>query len=85
MQWRFFEKHNTKNLQDFAQTQLDFEFFPDSHCKSTNADSYPDLSFGCIDAGAEKSFDSQIPFDPFEKGFYSLAVFVKWRDYQSVQ
>ena len=29
----FLEKNNAENLQDFAQTQLDFEFFLDNRHK----------------------------------------------------
>jgi hypothetical protein len=81
----FLEKHNAENLQDFAQTQLDFEFFFDNCYQNVNADSYPDLRLDGIDAGAEKSFDSKILFDPFEKDFYSPATFVELGNCQCVQ
>ena len=32
----FLEKHNAEDLQDFAQTQLDFEFFLDNRNKDVN-------------------------------------------------
>ena len=35
----FLEKYNAENLQDFAQTQLDFEFFLDDSVR------YPQKSF----------------------------------------
>ena len=54
----FLEKYNAENLQDFAQTQLDLEFFLDNGCQNVNTDGYPDLCFHSVDAGAEKSFDS---------------------------
>jgi hypothetical protein len=71
------EKYNAGNLQDFAQTQLDFEFFLDNRHHNVNADGNPDLSFHSVDAGVEKSFDSQVLLDPFEKDFYSPAALVK--------
>ena len=81
----FLEKYNAENLQDFAQTQLDFEFFLDNSRQDVNADSYPDLGLDGIDAGAEKGFDSQILLYPFEKDFYLPTVLVKPGDYQSRQ
>ena len=54
----FLEKRNAENLQDFAQTQLDFELFLYNRNQNVNADSYPNLGFDGIDAGAEKGFDS---------------------------
>jgi hypothetical protein len=33
----FLEKYNAENLQDFAQTQFDFEFFLDDCDKNVNA------------------------------------------------
>jgi len=44
----FLEKCNAENLQDFAQTQLDFEFFLDDGDQNVNADGNPDLSFYCV-------------------------------------
>jgi hypothetical protein len=40
----FLEKHNAENLQNFAQTQPDLEFFLDNSCQNVNADSNPYLS-----------------------------------------
>ena len=81
----FLEKYNAENLQDFAQTQLDFQFFLDNRYQNINADGNPDLSFHCIDTGAEKCLDSQVLLDPFEKGFYLPAALVKLSDSQSRQ
>ncbi len=81
----FLEKYDAENLQDFAQTQLDFEFFLDNCYQNVNADSNPDLSFHCVCTGAEKRFDSQVLFDPFEKYFYPPAAFVKPGDCKSWQ
>jgi hypothetical protein len=39
-----FENDNAENLQDFAQTQLDLEFFLDNCDQDINADGNPDLS-----------------------------------------
>jgi hypothetical protein len=33
----FLEKHNAENLQDFAQTQLCFQFFLDDRRQNVNA------------------------------------------------
>ena len=79
------EKYNAENLQDFAQTHLDFQFLLDNCHKNINAYGYPDLSFHGIDTGAEKCFDSQLLLDPFEKYFYSPAALVKLSNYQSWQ
>lgn len=81
----FLEKYDAENLQDFAQTLLDFEFFLDNGSQHINADSNPDLGFHGIDAGSEKGFDSEVLFDPFEKDFDSPAAFVDLSDYQGVQ
>ena len=77
----FLEKYNTENLQDFAQTQLDFQFLLDNRYQNVNADGNPDLSLHCVFGRAEKCFDSQVLLDPFEKDFYLPAVLVKPGDY----
>ena len=79
------EKHNAENLQDFAQTQLDFEFFLDNRHQNVNADGYPNLSLDGVYARAEKGFDSKVLLDPFEKDFYAPAAFVQLCDCQCVQ
>ena len=81
----FLEKYNAENLQDFAQTQLDFEFFLDNRCQNINDDSNPDLGFHSVDTGAEKCFDSQVLLDPFEKDFYPPTAPVELDDCQCVQ
>ncbi len=81
----FLEKYNAENLQDFAQTQLDFEFFLDDCDQNVNADGYPDLSLYGIGTGAEERLDSQVLFDPFEKDFYPPAVLVKLSNCQGRQ
>ena len=81
----FLEKYNAENLQDFAQTQLDFEFFLDNRYQNINADGNPDLSLHRVFGRAEKCFDSQVLLDPFEKDFYPPAAPVKLSDYQSRQ
>ncbi len=73
----FLEKYNAENLQDFAQTQLDFEFFLDDRHKNVNADGNPDLSLHGVLGGAVKCFDSQVLLDPFEKDFYPPTALVK--------
>ncbi len=79
----FLEKHNAENLQDFAQTQRDFQFLLDDCHQNVNADGNPDLGLHCILGVAKKCFDSQVFFDPFEKDFYSPAALVKLSDGQS--
>ena len=69
----FLEKHNAENLQDFAQTQLDFEFFLDDCDQNVNADGYPDLSLHGVLGSSEERLDSQGLLDPFEKYFYPPA------------
>ena len=81
----FLEKDNAENLQDFAQTQLDFEFFLDDCDQNVNADGYPDLSLHGILGSSEERLDSQVLFDPFEKYFYPPAALVKLSDYRSWQ
>jgi len=71
------EKYNAENLQDFAQTQLDFQFLLDNRYQNVNADGNPDLSLHCVFGRAEKCFDSQVSLDPFEKDFYLPTVLVK--------
>ena|SRR3989304_7602183 len=81
----FLEKDNAENLQDFAQTQLDFQLLLDNRYQNVNADGNPDLSLHCVLGSAEKGFDSQILLDPFEKDFYLPATLVKPSDGQSWQ
>ena len=73
----FLEKNNAENLQDFAQTQLDFQFLLDDRHQNEDADGNPDLSLCGILAVAKKCFDSQVFLDPFEKDFYLPAAFVE--------
>ena len=81
----FLEKYNAENLQDFAQTQFDFEFFLDNCNQNINADGNPDLSLHSVYAGAEKCLDSKVLFDPFEKDFYPPTAFVKLSNCQGWQ
>jgi hypothetical protein len=81
----FLEKYNAENLQDFAQTQLDFEFFLDNGDQNVNADGNPDLSLYCVLGRTEKCFDTKVLFDPFEKDFYPPAALVKLCNRQSRQ
>ena len=81
----FLEKYDAENLQDFAQTQFDFEFFLDDCDKNVNADGYPDLSLYGVGTGSKERLDSQVLFDPFEKYFYPPAVLVKSSNRQSRQ
>ena len=76
----FLKKYDAENLQDFAQTQLDFEFFLDNSYQNVNADGNPDLSLHRVFGGAKKCFDTKVLFDPFEKDFYPPAAFVKPSD-----
>ena len=73
----FFEKCNAENLQDFAQTQLDFEFFLDNCHQNINTDGNPDLSLYRVLGGAEERLDTQVLLDPFEENFYLPAALVK--------
>jgi hypothetical protein len=73
----FLEKYNAENLQDFAQTQFDFQFLLDNRYQYVNADGTPDLGLYSIGTGTEEGFDFQVLLDPFEKDFYSPAAFVK--------
>ena len=81
----FLKKCNAENLQDFAQTPLDFEFFLDDCNQNVNADGDPDLSFYRIGTGAEERLDSKVLFDPFEKDFYPPAALVELSNCQGWQ
>ena len=81
----FLKKYNAENLQDFAQTQSDHEFFLDDCNQNVNADGNPDLSLHCVLGSSEECLDSQILFDPFEEDFYPPATFVKLSNCQSWQ
>ena len=56
----FLEKYNAENLQDFTQTQFDFEFFLDNRDQNVNADDNPDLSLHSVLGGAIKRLDTQV-------------------------
>ena len=73
----FLEKYDAENLQDFAQTHLDFQFLLDYRYQNVNADGNPDLRLDGIFGCAEKCFDSQVLLDPFGKDFYLPAAFVE--------
>ncbi len=78
----FLEKCNGENLENFAETALDFQFFLDDCYQHVNADGDPDLSlygvFGCT----VERFDAQVLFDPFEEQLHLPAAFVELRDGQ---
>ena len=73
------EKHNAENLQDFAKTLLEFEFFLDNGRQQVDADRYPYLGLDGVDAGAEKRLYAKVLLDPFEKEFYLPAAFEQLR------
>jgi len=79
------EKHNAENLQDFAKTSLDVEFFLDNGRQQIHADCYPYLGLDGVDAGAEKRLYAKILLDPFEEEFYLPAAFEQLRNRQRRQ
>ena len=78
----FLEKRDGENLQDFAETSFDFQFFFDDRHQHVNADGDPDLGlygvFGC----SVKRFDAKVLFDPFEEQFHLPSAFVELCDDQ---
>lgn len=66
----FLEKYNAEGLQDFAQTQLDFEFFLDNRYQNIDTDCNPDLGLHSVLGRAWKCFDTLVLLDPFEENFY---------------
>ena len=79
------EKHNAENLQDFAKTLLDIEFFLDNGRQQVHADCYPYLGLDGVDACAEKSLYAKILLDPFEEEFYLPAAIEQLRNRQCRQ
>lgn len=71
------EKRDAENLQDFAKTAIDLQFFLDDGHKHINADGDPDLGLHGIVGSSVESFDSQVLFDPLEKEFDVPAAFVE--------
>ena len=57
-------------MQDFAQTQPNFQLLLDNRHHNITADCNPDLGLHGVVTGAEKSFDSQVVLEPFENNFY---------------
>jgi len=78
----FLEKCNAANLQDFAETALQSEFFLDDRYQYVNADGDPDLGFDRVLGCTEESLDAKVLLDPFEEEFHLPAAFVKLRDGQ---
>jgi hypothetical protein len=76
------EKHNAENLQDFAKTLLDSQFFLDNGCQQVHADCNPYLDLDGIYAGAEKRLYAKIMLYPFEKEFHFPSAFEKLRNRQ---
>jgi hypothetical protein len=62
----FLEKHNAENLQDFAQTQLDFQFLLDNRYQNINADGNPDLCLHCV-LGSAEEFSWEKSMDKLER------------------
>ena len=54
-------------MQNFTQASLNVHFFFENCHEDINADGNPDLRLHRVFAGAKKSFDAQILFDPLEK------------------
>ena len=79
------EKYNAENLQDFAQTQLEIEFFLDDCRQHIHADSNPYLGLDGVYAGAEKRLYAKVLLDPFEEQFYLPAAFEQLRNRQCRQ
>ena len=76
----FLEKCNGENLQDFAETAFDFQFFPDDSHQHVNADGNPDLGFYSVFGCPVERFDAKVLFDPFEEQFHLPAALVELCD-----
>ena len=73
----FFEKGDAKNLQDFSETTVDFQFLLEDGHEYVNADGDPDLGFDGVLGGSTKGLDPQVLFDPFEEQLHTPAALVK--------
>src|SRR4030043_1229800 len=79
------EKYNAEDLQDFAKTLFEIEFFLDNGDQHVHADRDPYLGLDGVDGRAKKRLDTQILLDPFEEEFYLPAAFVKFGNDQCRQ
>ena len=72
-------------MQNFGEASIDFQFaFDDGH-QHVRGDRGPDLSLHRVGRGAEKRFDAEVLFDPFEEQFDLPTGFVELRDGQCRQ
>ena len=76
----FFENHNADDLQDFAQTAIDFEFLLDDGHEHVNADGDPYLGLDRVLGRAKERLDAQVLLDSFEEELHPPAAFVERRN-----
>lgn len=81
----FLEKTDAENLQNFAETPLDFQFLPDNRGQDIYAYGDPYFRLDRIDRGAVEGLDPQILFDPLEEQFHLPATLVQLCDGQRRQ
>lgn len=65
----FLKNVHAQNLQYPAQTFVDSMNLIETGDHQVNADCNPDLGANCVLSGAEKGFDTEVLFDPFEEEF----------------
>ena len=73
----FFEKGDAENLQDFAETSLEFQFLLEDGHQQVNADGDPDLGLDGVLGSSQKGLDPKVLFDPFEEQLHPPATLVK--------
>ena len=73
----FFEQGDAENLQDFAETSLDFQFLLEDGHEQVNADGNPDLGLDRVGGGSIEGLDPKVLFDPFEEQLHPPAALVQ--------
>jgi len=73
----FLEKCKAQDLQYCVEIGTEIESFLDDRDQNINGNCDPYLSLHRIFGGAEKGFDAQVLFDPFEKQFDLPAVTIQ--------
>ena len=73
----FVEQGDTENLQDFAETSLDFQFLLEDGHEQVNADGNPDLGLDGVGGGSIEGLGPKVLFDPIEEQLHPTAALVQ--------
>ena len=79
------EKRDAQDLQDFAQTAVEFQFLLHDGHQHVHAHGNPDLRLDGVDRGPVERLDAKVLLDPLEEQFDLPAALVQLGDHECRQ